>query len=58
MPYIFESDIYSFGIIMIEISTGRPSYGNLPHDENLASRICNGLRPRAAKGTPQVISIW
>lgn len=53
MPYTFESDIYSLGIIMIEISTGRPPYGNIPHDENLALRICNGLRPKVAKGTPQ-----
>ncbi|GES73523.1 kinase-like domain-containing protein [Rhizophagus clarus] len=53
MPYTFESDIYSFGIIMIEITTGRQPYNNVPHDENLALRICNGLRPRVAKGTPQ-----
>src|SRR6266542_550535 len=52
-PYTFASDIYSFGIIMIEISTGKPPYGNVPHDENLALAICNGLRPRVAKGTPK-----
>ena len=52
-PYTFESDIYSFGIIMVEVSTGKPPYGNVPHDEKLALAICNGLRPRVAKGTPQ-----
>src|SRR5437763_6672431 len=52
-PYTFASDIYSFGIIMVEISTGKPPYGSVPHDENLALAICNGLRPRVAKGTPQ-----
>jgi len=52
-PYTFASDVYSFGIIMIEISTGKPPYGSVPHDEKLALAICNGLRPRVAKGTPQ-----
>ena len=52
-PYTFASDIYSFGIIMIEVSTGKPPYENVPHDEKLALAICNGLRPRVAKGTPK-----
>ena len=52
-PYTFKSDIYSFGIIMVEVSTGKPPYLNIPHDGNLALAICNGLRPRVAKGTPQ-----
>ena len=38
---------------MVEVSTGKPPYGSVPHDENLALAICNGLRPRVAKGTPQ-----
>ena len=52
-PYTFASDVYSFGIIMVEVSTGKPPYGSVPHDEKLALAICNGLRPRVAKGTPQ-----
>ena len=52
-PYTFASDAYSFGIIMVEMSTGKPPYGSVPHDEKLALAICNGLRPRVAKGTPQ-----
>ena len=52
-PYTFASDIYSFGIIMTEVSTGKPPYGTIPHDGNLALAICNGLRPRVAKGTPK-----
>jgi serine/threonine protein kinase len=52
-PYTFASDVYSFGIIMVEISTGKPPYGSVPHDEKLALAVCNGLRPRVAKGTPQ-----
>ncbi|GBB99983.1 hypothetical protein RclHR1_00370024 [Rhizophagus clarus] len=50
-PYTFASDVYSFGIIMVEVSTGKPPYGNVPHDEKLALAICNGLRPKVAKGT-------
>src|SRR5947207_6878478 len=38
---------------MVEVSTGKPPYGSIPHDEKLALAICNGLRPRVAKGTPQ-----
>ena len=52
-PYTLASNIYSFGIIMVEMSTGKPPYGSVPHDEKLALAICNGLRPRVAKGTPQ-----
>ncbi|EXX51248.1 uncharacterized protein OCT59_003460 [Rhizophagus irregularis] len=52
-PYTFASDIYSFGIIMVEMSTGKPPYGNVPHDEKLALAICNGLRPRVSRGTPK-----
>src|SRR5688572_13055225 len=47
------SDVYSFGIIMVEVSTGNPPYRSVSHDEKLAIAICNGLRPRVAKGTPQ-----
>ena len=52
-PFTFASDIYSLGIIMVEMSTGKPTYRSVPHDEKLALAICNGLRPRVAKGTPQ-----
>src|SRR4051794_3614854 len=52
-PYTFASDVYSFGIIMVEMSTGKQPHGSVPHDAKLALAICNGLRPRVAKGTPQ-----
>ncbi|CAB5389118.1 unnamed protein product [Rhizophagus irregularis] len=38
---------------MVEMSTGKPPYGNVPHDEKLALAICNGLRPRVSRGTPK-----
>jgi serine/threonine protein kinase len=52
-PYSFASDIYSFGIIMVEVSTGKPPYRNMPLDGYLEIAICNGLRPAVAKGTPK-----
>ena len=51
-PYTKESDIYSLGIIMSEMSTGKPPFENESHDIDLQLNICNGLRPRFAPGTP------
>ncbi|RIB09097.1 kinase-like domain-containing protein [Gigaspora rosea] len=48
-----KSDIYSFGIIMAEMSTGNPPYYDLEYDVSLAIKICNGLRPTFAEGTPE-----
>jgi serine/threonine protein kinase len=44
--YTKASDIYSFGIIMYEVISGLPPYFDVSHDENLAIKICQGLRPR------------
>ncbi|PKC09437.1 kinase-like protein [Rhizophagus irregularis] len=51
--YTYASDIYSFGIIMAEVSLGKPPYAEYPHDESLALAICNGLRPGLSAGTPE-----
>ncbi|RIB11751.1 kinase-like domain-containing protein [Gigaspora rosea] len=51
--YTLASDIYSFGIIMTEVSTGKPPHYKVEYDEILAIKICNGLRPEFAKGTPE-----
>ncbi|RIB29786.1 kinase-like domain-containing protein [Gigaspora rosea] len=45
-PYITASDIYSFGIIMWEISAGKPNY------QNNIDLICNGLRPKFSEEIP------
>ncbi|POG74982.1 kinase-like domain-containing protein [Rhizophagus irregularis DAOM 181602=DAOM 197198] len=44
--YTDIADIYSLGIIMYEFISGLPPYYNLSHDEYLAMKICQGLRPR------------
>src|SRR5438034_6484344 len=51
--YTSSSDIYSFGVIMAELSSGKPPFYNKKHDLSLTLTICNGLRPEFGKGTPE-----
>ncbi|POG79175.1 kinase-like domain-containing protein, partial [Rhizophagus irregularis DAOM 181602=DAOM 197198] len=53
-PYILSSDIYSFGVIMTELSSGKPPFHNRQHNTGLSLAICNGLRPEFGKGTPEI----
>ncbi|RIB29749.1 kinase-like domain-containing protein [Gigaspora rosea] len=46
------ADIYGFGVIMTEVSTGQRPFDGYKFDINLAVMICNGLRPGFASGTP------
>src|SRR5437016_14644916 len=48
----FASDIYSFGMLMWEISSGQPPFNNYKHDYYLATNIINGMRPKVVSGTP------
>jgi serine/threonine protein kinase len=48
-----KSDIYSFGVIMAELSSGKPPFHDKKHDLSLALAICNGFRPEFGKGTPE-----
>ena len=50
-PYTKAADIYSFGIIMWEMTSGVPAFHNIPHDFNLALDICKGVRPKIIEGT-------
>ncbi|GET02618.1 kinase-like domain-containing protein [Rhizophagus clarus] len=52
---ILRLNIKLFGIIMYEIISGLPPYYNLSHDNNLAIRICQGLRPRFNIKVPHLI---
>ncbi|RHZ79881.1 hypothetical protein Glove_140g4 [Diversispora epigaea] len=51
--YTQASDIYSVGIIMWTISTGKKPFANSAYNSELAVDIFNGLRPKTNKGTPQ-----
>ncbi|PKC01740.1 kinase-like protein, partial [Rhizophagus irregularis] len=44
-PYTYTADIYSFGMIMYVMATGRQPFINYAHDEVLVLNICNGIRP-------------
>ncbi|CAG8653375.1 15858_t:CDS:2 [Funneliformis mosseae] len=49
------ADIYGFGMIAYEIMTKLPPYHDVAHDESLASRICQGLRPSFNCKVPPLI---
>jgi serine/threonine protein kinase len=53
--YTQASDIYGFGIIAYEICTGLLPYHDVAHDEFLAMKICQGLRPKSNYKIPQLI---
>ncbi|RGB24518.1 kinase-like domain-containing protein [Rhizophagus diaphanus] len=53
--YTQASDIYAYGINAYEICTGFPPYYGIAHDELLAIKICQGLRPSSNYKIPQVI---
>ncbi|RHZ80432.1 hypothetical protein Glove_136g11 [Diversispora epigaea] len=54
--YTKAADVYSFGIVACEIVTGIPPYLDMPHDKDLALKICNGLRPKIPFHTPKLIT--
>ena len=51
MQYTKSADIYSFGIVMWEMTSGVPAFNNTAHDHNLSLKICRGLRPDIIEGT-------
>ncbi|RHZ64775.1 hypothetical protein Glove_320g29 [Diversispora epigaea] len=54
--YTKAADVYSFGIIAYEIVTGFAPYYDIPHDRDLAIKICNGLRPKIPFHIPEFIT--
>ncbi|RHZ75172.1 hypothetical protein Glove_217g149 [Diversispora epigaea] len=51
--YTQASDIYSVGMIMWVISTGKRPFATRAYDPELVVDIFNGLRPKINKDTPQ-----
>ena len=53
--YTQASDIYAFGIIIYEVCNGSPPYHDVAHDEFLAVKICQGLRPKFNIKVPKLV---
>ncbi|RHZ85631.1 hypothetical protein Glove_63g7 [Diversispora epigaea] len=53
--YTKESDMYSLGMIMLEVFTSYPPFYNIPHDISLLTSICNGLKPGIKCEVPQLL---
>ncbi|PKK76138.1 kinase-like protein, partial [Rhizophagus irregularis] len=51
-----ESDIYSMGMIMWELTTGCKPFANIDHDVNLIYKIIDGKQPKITNDTPECIS--
>ncbi|UZN98950.1 uncharacterized protein OCT59_000233 [Rhizophagus irregularis] len=51
-----ESDIYSFGMIIWELTTGCKPFANVEHDINLIYEIIDGKRPEITNDTPECLA--
>src|ERR1051325_437072 len=57
-PYTKAADIYSFGIIMWEMTSGVPAFHDISHDFQLSLDVCKGVRPEIIEGTmPEYVEL-
>ena len=57
-PYTKAADIYSFGIIIWEMTSGVPAFHDISHDFQLSLGICKGVRPEIIEGTmPEYVEL-
>ena len=47
-----KSDVYSVGVLLWEISSGRPPFCDESYNVSLAIKIANGFREQFILGTP------
>ena len=52
-PYTKESDIYSFGMLMWEYTTGKKPFHDISHNHYLITDILKGERPQITDDTPE-----
>ncbi len=52
-PSTLASDIYSFSIVMWELTSGKPPFNDREHDLQLSLSICDGERPEIIENIPQ-----
>src|SRR5438874_6350511 len=52
-PYTKESDIYSFGMVMWEFTTGKKPFHDRPHNHCFILDILKGKKPQITNDTPE-----
>ncbi|POG61517.1 kinase-like domain-containing protein, partial [Rhizophagus irregularis DAOM 181602=DAOM 197198] len=52
-PYTPASDIYSFSMIMWELTSGIPPFNHEAHDHHFILSVYEGKRPKIMENTPK-----